>query len=109
MNDMDRIARHLNEAADAYQRAGGTTIVHNLREVARRVEETASMVDAAQPLIRAALLGGPDRMRAAWRKEHENLGNAMDRAIYCPYDSDRCHDTDYCHCPNCISHRKEHP
>jgi hypothetical protein len=25
---------------------------------------------------------------------------------WCPYDCDRCHDTDVCECPNCISFRE---
>ena len=109
MNDLDQIARQLNDAAAACERSGGTQTAHMMRDISRRITELARVIDAATPIMRAALLGDGSAVARAWGDHAASLNEAMDRAIYCPYDSDRCHDTDYCHCPNCTQRRKDYP
>lgn len=109
MIDIDQVARQINDTADAFQRAGGDQSSYMLRDISRRVTEISRLIDATEPLMRAAAFGDETAMRAAWADHTLALHDAHDRAVYCPYDSDRCHDTDYCHCPNCTQHRKDYP
>jgi len=106
---LDEIARQLNDAADACEKSGGSQPAYLLRDISRRATELASVINAATPIMRAALLGNGTAIARAWGDHAAALNDAHDRAVYCPYDSDRCHDTDACHCPNCTQHRKDYP
>lgn len=110
MNALDQVARQLNDAADAYESAGVQNSPHMLRDISRRVTEISRLIGAAEPLMRAAIFGDDGAtMRAAWNDHSAALNDAHDRAVYCPYDSERCHDADYCHCLNCTQRRKDYP